>query len=217
MWWIWLILVVVLGLPIINGLWLVILWLLHRLSMDNFRIYDYIFVHTNALNEDQEPGDDYKARLDKAVELWRVLGGYKPAIVLTGGIHGDDDISLAEAGKRYLWSEGVPDSSIISTPEGIGRNAFGTIGEVIVGKDLMSPDSKFFVVTNRYHAVRVRLLWRFQGRFNFKLVTSDLPPGTDKRVHRKFFISEVILTIYTLYDPYWVLMSKRVRKVMTSK
>ena len=63
-----------------------------------------------------KPSPVLKARLRHALGLYQL--GYAPLIVVTGGTASGDEVSEAEAGRRYLVSEGVADSAVLVVPEG---------------------------------------------------------------------------------------------------
>lgn len=64
-----------------------------------------------AAQYDGVPSPDLKARLDEALSLYR--NGYAKLIVVTGSKEPGDAYTEAEAGARYLESEGVPASDIV--------------------------------------------------------------------------------------------------------
>ncbi|WEV68507.1 YdcF family protein [Bifidobacterium sp. ESL0775] len=76
------------------------------------RRYDYIVVLGAGL-QGTKPTPLLRGRLDKAVDLWRRQDG-KGVFIVSGGQGADEEISEAEAMKRYLVEErGVPARCII--------------------------------------------------------------------------------------------------------
>src|ERR671918_2667191 len=58
------------------------------------------------------PGPVFRARLDRAIELWRA--GYAPLLVVTGGKMPGDGYTEAEAAWAYLTDAGVPAEAIVT-------------------------------------------------------------------------------------------------------
>jgi len=72
---------------------------------------DYAIVLGAAVDGDR-PSPVFKARIDHAIDLWRV--GTVSHIIFTGGKGQGDNISEAEAARRYAQDEyGVPTSAIL--------------------------------------------------------------------------------------------------------
>jgi uncharacterized SAM-binding protein YcdF (DUF218 family) len=64
-----------------------------------------------AAEYDGRPSPVYRARLDHALNLYR--RGIAPLVITLGG-WGGDQYSEGSVGRRYLMSEGVPESAIIA-------------------------------------------------------------------------------------------------------
>src|SRR6188768_4178032 len=90
---------------IIGALYLTSLVLVIRTAReDQQRSADAIVV-LGAAQYNGKPSPVLKARLRHALGLYQL--GYAPVIVVTGGTASGDEVSEAEAGRRYLVGEGV--------------------------------------------------------------------------------------------------------------
>ncbi|HET9016293.1 MAG TPA: YdcF family protein [Thermomicrobiaceae bacterium] len=62
------------------------------------------------------PSPIFKARLDHALRLYREHEA--PLIVLTGGVGDGSRYAEANVGREYLIEQGVPESALVSVPQG---------------------------------------------------------------------------------------------------
>lgn len=81
---------------------------------DEVRHADAIVV-LGAAQYDGRPSPVFKARLDQAAYLYGQ--DLSPTVVVTGGKQPGDRFTEAEAGKRYLSSQGVPSSAVLGETE----------------------------------------------------------------------------------------------------
>ena len=104
------------------------------------------------------PSPVLKARLRHALGLYQL--GYAPVIVVTGGTASGDQVSEAEAGRRYLVGEGVADSAVFVVPE--GRNTDETMEAVA---DWVRKEGKrdVLLVSDGFHMARLRVEARRHG------------------------------------------------------
>jgi vancomycin permeability regulator SanA len=82
---------------------------------DDIHTADVAIVLGNTVESDGRPSARLRARLDKAVELYR--GGLFRHVIVSGGV-GAEGFNEAEVMKRYLISQGVPEGCIIADGEG---------------------------------------------------------------------------------------------------
>ena len=75
------------------------------------RDFDYVIVHGAGLSGER-PTKLLRDRLDKAVQVYR-RDPTPPKIIPSGGKGADEQISEAEARKRYLIEQGIPEEDII--------------------------------------------------------------------------------------------------------
>jgi uncharacterized SAM-binding protein YcdF (DUF218 family) len=104
------------------------------------------------------PGPVFRARLDRAIELWRA--GYAPVLVVTGGKMPGDGYTEAEAAWAYLTDAGVPAEVILT------ENAASDTWESMQGvAALMRPAGidEVIVVSDGFHLFRSRMMARDVG------------------------------------------------------
>lgn len=118
---------------------------------DDIHTADVAIVLGNTVESDGRPSARLRARLDKAVELYR--GGLFQHVIVSGGV-GAEGFNEAEVMKRYLVSQGVPEGSIIADGEGLttsltARNAAQVMKEQRWQSAL--------VISQYFHISRTRL------------------------------------------------------------
>jgi vancomycin permeability regulator SanA len=118
---------------------------------DDIHPADVAIVLGNTVESDGRPSARLRARLDKAVELYR--GGLFEHVIVSGGT-GVEGFNEAEVMKRYLVSQGVPEGRIIADGEGLttsltARNA----AQVMKERGWQSA----LVISQYFHISRTRL------------------------------------------------------------
>jgi len=104
------------------------------------------------------PGPVFRARLDRATELWRA--GYAPLLVVTGGKMPGDGYTEAEAAWAYLTDAGVPAEAIVT------ENAASDTWESMQGiSALLQPRGidEVIIVSDGFHLFRSRMMARDVG------------------------------------------------------
>jgi uncharacterized SAM-binding protein YcdF (DUF218 family) len=104
------------------------------------------------------PGPVFRARLDRAIELWRA--GYAPLLVVTGGKMPGDGYTEAEAAWAYLTDAGVPAEAIVT------ENAASDTWQSMLGiATLLQPRGidEVIVVSDGFHLFRARMMARDVG------------------------------------------------------
>src|SRR5918992_1118734 len=104
------------------------------------------------------PGPVFRARLDRALELWQA--GYAPVVVVTGGKMPGDGYTEAEAAWAYLTDAGVPAEAILT------ENAASDTWESMQGiAALLQPlgIDEVVVVSDGFLLFRSRLMARDVG------------------------------------------------------
>ena len=124
---------------------------------DDIHPADVAIVLGNTVERDGRPSARLRARLDKAVELYR--GGLFRHVIVSGGV-GVEGFNEAEVMKRYLISQGVPGDNIIADGEGMttsltARNA----AQVMKERRWRSA----LVISQYFHISRTRLAVRSYG------------------------------------------------------
>jgi len=118
---------------------------------------DAIVVLGNKVNSDGTPSARLKARLDKALELYRQ--GLSENIVVSGGT-GIEGFSEAKVMATYLASNGVSDNLIIQDSLGV------TTGMTAINCKRIFKQQKWqsvIVVSQFYHLSRTKLAFRQAG------------------------------------------------------
>ncbi|BCX48803.1 vancomycin high temperature exclusion protein [Haloferula helveola] len=112
---------------------------------------DVALVLGNKVSPDGEPSPRLKARLDKAVELYRE--GWFPLILVSGGT-GKEGYPEGTAMKRYLVASGIPEAAVVVDDDGVDIWASAThTARLIKERELES----VFVISQFYHVPRSRL------------------------------------------------------------
>ncbi len=140
--------------------------------------YDCIVVLGCSVYNDN-PSDMLEDRLEKAVELY--LSGYGETILMSGDVDGEyyDEVEVM---KDYALSKGVPESAIITDP-----NGFSTYASMYSLMENYSY-SKYLIVTQPYHLYRSLFIGRMLG-LNVNGIGSEGNnyPGQLERDVREFF------------------------------
>lgn len=133
---------------------------------DQKRPSDVILV-LGAAQYDGRPSEVFKARLDHAKALYDAK--IAPRILTVGGGQPGDRVTEGQAGKDYLKAKGVPDSALVSVPEGSD-----TLLSLRAAAKVLN-DRKWhtvLIVTDRWHALRSRTMARDLG------LTAYVSPAT---------------------------------------
>jgi len=121
---------------------------------------DYIIVHGCGLLNGDQASPLLKGRVDKAVEIWRRLGG-RPKLILSGGQGPDEKIPEAEAMRNYLLELGISSDAMIM--EDRSATTYENLQNV---RDMLDRDGvkhRYLFVTNDYHVFRTGLFARKLG------------------------------------------------------
>jgi len=111
-----------------------------------------------------KPSPIYKARLDHAMELFKLE--MAPTIITTGGVSTSGEISEGEVGKKYLISNGIPANKIISDVESLTTEEnIREIASIAQDNNL----KKIIVVSDPFHLYRAILIAK---SFNLDLIPS---------------------------------------------
>lgn len=106
-----------------------------------------------AAQYDGRPSPQLRARLDHALTLWEA--DVAPVVMVTGGKLPGDRFTEAEASRRYLVDEGVPDDAILM--EDVGRTTYESLESAAV--ILLAADADDVVlVSDPFHMKRSQLI-----------------------------------------------------------
>ncbi len=124
---------------------------------DDARPADVCVVLGNTVGRDGRPSERLRARLDKALELYRA--GMCPEVIVSGGV-GEEGFDEAVVMKRYLVENDVPEDRVYA--DGRGLDTFETARN---SRALMAARGwkSALVVSQFYHVPRCRLALRRAG------------------------------------------------------
>jgi uncharacterized SAM-binding protein YcdF (DUF218 family) len=112
---------------------------------------DIALVLGNTVNPDGSPSPRLKARLDTAVSLFQK--GYFQKILVSGGT-GKEGVPEGTAMKRYLVTQGIPNSTILVDDQGVDTFASArNVVSILQAEHLKS----VFVITQYFHIPRSKL------------------------------------------------------------
>jgi len=107
---------------------------------------------------DGRPGDVLKARLEESVRIYKK--DLAPRIYTLGSGAPGDRFTEAAAGKRWLTSQGIKKSAIISIPQ--GRDSYSSI-TALAKKVNQTKIRDIIIVTDPYHCLRSTTMANDQG------------------------------------------------------
>lgn len=120
-----------------------------------------------AAQYDGRPSPQLAARLDHALTLWG--DGVAPVLMVTGGKLPDDRFTEAEASRRYLVDQGVPDTAIMM--ENAGRTTYESL-DAASALLLDSGIDDVVLVSDSFHLKRSALI---AGGFGLHAEVSATP------------------------------------------
>ena len=141
------------------------------------------------------PGPVFRARLDRALTLWR--DGYAPLIVVTGGKMPGDGYTEAEAAWNYLVDAGVPPEAIVS------ENAASDTWESMQGvAALLQPlgADEVILVSDGFHLFRSRLMARDVGLQAWGSPADDSPIRTGGGGELAYVVREAAAVVAHLWQ-----------------
>jgi uncharacterized SAM-binding protein YcdF (DUF218 family) len=124
---------------------------------DDVRRADVCVVLGNTVGRDGRPSDRLRARLDKAVELYRA--GMFPEVIVSGGV-GEEGFDEATVMKQYLVENGIPERRVHT--DGRGLDTFETARNARAEMAARGWRSAL-VVSQYFHVPRCRLALRGAG------------------------------------------------------
>jgi uncharacterized SAM-binding protein YcdF (DUF218 family) len=124
---------------------------------DDARPADVCVVLGNTVGRDGRPSERLRARLDKALELYRA--GMFAEVIVSGGV-GEEGFDEAAVMKQYLLENGVPEDRVHADSRGL--DTFETARNA---KTLMAARGwgSALVVSQYFHVPRCRLALRRAG------------------------------------------------------
>ena len=120
-------------------------------------------------DEDAVMSNSLKARLDTTLEYHSI--NPKAKIIVTGGQGSNEPMTEAEAMKRYLVANGVPENIIYKEDKSTSTNENFANSKKIL-ENLFDDDYTACIITNSFHAYRSRGLAKLNG---MNLTTYNAP------------------------------------------
>ena len=113
--------------------------------------FDYVIIHGAGLLRGNQLSRLLKDRLDKAVSVYK-KDPTPPKLIPSGGKGDDETISEAEAMKRYLMEQGIPEEDIL--PEDRSKTTYENLAYSKAILDRREGDKYTALVTSNYHVYR---------------------------------------------------------------
>ena len=116
---------------------------------------DYILILGCKFRRDGSLTPLLKGRVDKAIEFWkrqRDMTGREAVLMPSGGQGADEPMAEAEAMRRYLIGQGIPEERIL--PEDRSRNTYQNMefSRALIGA--RTPGARVVYATTNYHVFR---------------------------------------------------------------
>lgn len=122
--------------------------------------FNYVIIHGCGLAGGERLTKLLSNRVDKAIEIYRKCR-VKPIIIPSGGKGRDEAISEAEAMKRYLLSQGIPEDHIVPEDRSATTRENLAFSKAII--DAGKGRKKTALVSSNYHVYRCLRLAREVG------------------------------------------------------
>lgn len=158
---------------------------------DELKPADAAVVLGNKVEDNGQPSERLKARLDRSVELYDE--GYYSFIIVSGGI-GKEGFDEAKVMKSYLIDEGIPEEQIIE--DNNGYNSFMTAQNASKIMDDLKLDS-VMIITQYFHISRTKLAFE---KMDFEEVYS---------AHAKIFELRDMYSIIREFPAYYKYLVKK--------
>ena len=113
--------------------------------------FDYVIIHGAGLLRGDQLSRLLKDRLDKAVSVYK-KDPTPPKLIPSGGKGEDETVSEAEAMKRYLMEQGIPEEDIL--PEDRSKTTYENLAYSKAILDGREGEKYTALVTSNYHVYR---------------------------------------------------------------
>jgi uncharacterized SAM-binding protein YcdF (DUF218 family) len=131
------------------------------------------------------PSPVLRARLNQALALYREQ--LAPLVVVTGGVGRGDTTSEAAVGRRYLVSNGVPESAVVAQSE--GRNTTASMTAVTAWLRARGL-RRVLLVSDPFHMFRLRLEARRTGLEAYTSPTESSPISDNPVLELRYLFAE---------------------------
>ncbi len=144
------------------------------------------------------PSPAFKARLDRAAELYR--GGYAPKILVTGGVAKGETVSESSVGRDYLIKNGIPEKSIMIEEE--GTTTYGSLNAIRPILKSNNFENNLFV-SHGFHMMRLKKMAHDVGIENVHC--APVSTQDSGRKFRYMLRESMLLGLYYIYPDYNVI------------
>jgi uncharacterized SAM-binding protein YcdF (DUF218 family) len=140
-----------------------------------------------------KPSPVLRARLDHAIELWR--RGIAPRVVLTGGVGVGDTTSEAAVSRKYVLSQGLPDSVILLEASGrTTRESLRSVATMLQSRGYQ----RVVLVSDPFHMLRLDILARRFGLVPYTSPTRTSPISANTGETWRYYINESLKIPFVL-------------------
>ncbi len=108
--------------------------------------------------ENNQPTDEFKLRLNRVVALCKTMSA-ETKIIILGGLTGDNSISEAKAGAKFLIEQGIDEQAI--TTEDHSRHTLENLQNarvLLTGMTSSNNSTEAIIISSRYHLHRILTL-----------------------------------------------------------
>ncbi len=120
---------------------------------------DFVLILGCAIRKDGTLYPLIKGRADRAIAFYqkqKEAGGHAPVLVPSGGQGGDEYMPEAEAVRRYLLEQGIPESDILAETKSANTLQNMQFSKALIEKQ--KQDAKVLFATTNYHVFRSGIL-----------------------------------------------------------
>lgn len=142
-----------------------------------------------------KPSPVYRARLDRALELYKK--GLAPIVIASGGTHPGEKMSEGKTGKNYLAGRGIPTVNIIAEEKSrtTEENLF-EVNEIL--KTRGANLQKILLVSDPFHMYRASLIAKKLGLIPLPSPTRTSPIEKNNTVKFSYMLRETVLSLLNI-------------------
>jgi vancomycin permeability regulator SanA len=160
-----------------------------RSAQDGVRQADVILVLGSAVWPNEQPSPSLRARMDRAIELYR--DGYAPYLILSGGL-GRYPPEEAEVMRRLALEAGIPQEVLL-----LDEDAHSTWDSIIKAREILGEKKweTVLIVSDPFHIHRALLMARDAGFVAYGSPALDSPTYIVP-ARRAFYTSREVLALW---------------------
>lgn len=150
-----------------------------------------VVVVLGAAQYDGRPSSILQARLDHAKRLFDQ--GIAPVVVTVGGRQTGDTFTEAEAGRRYLVDEGLPDGAVFAIET--GGDTLGSL-QAVAAQARERGWRSAVIVSDPWHSLRARTMARDAGLPAWTSPTRRGPAVQTRQTQARYITRETAAMLY---------------------